>query len=59
MAINDPEIKISTRVPNETYIKLRDVAFRRNETHQDIVVRAIESELKRIEKPEQPKRRGQ
>ena len=57
MTINSRDIKITTRLPNDTYLRLRAAGFNRRESHQKIVKRAIEREVKRLEKGD-PKQGG-
>lgn len=42
MAINDPIIPMSVRVPRELYLKFRDKAFHQSYKHNPIMVRLME-----------------
>lgn len=50
MSINSEHIRISVKLKNEDYVKLREIGFNRRESHQEIAERAIKTELKKFEK---------
>ena len=56
MGINSERIKISVKLKNAMYHRLREVGFRRRESHQEIAARAVEKEVQKLEKENPPKR---
>jgi hypothetical protein len=56
VGINSDRIRISVKLKNDMYLRLRDVGFKRRESHQEIAARAVEKEVQKLEKENPSKR---